>query len=58
MINVLTGKYMASGSMFFTENFYSFRISKESSITADVAINDTSISMVTDGMNSQGRIML
>lgn len=58
IVNRLTSKIMSSWGMYFQENYYSFRISKQSSITADVAIDDTSISMATDGMNAQGWIML
>lgn len=57
-MNMLTKKYMTSWPLFFQENFYSFRISKDWVTTAPVNIGDTSISMSTDWLNPAGWVMI
>ena len=56
--NPITKQYLRTGSLYFQENYYSFRISKDWVTTAPVSVWDTAISMVADFMPQSGWVML
>ena len=58
VINPITKQYIRTWDMYFQENFYSFRISKDSVTTAPVAIWDTSIAMSTVWLAGAGWVMI
>lgn len=58
VMNPITKQYIRTWNMYFQENYYSLRISKDSVTTAPVAIGDTTISMKTDWIAGSGWIML
>lgn len=56
--NPITKEYLRAWSMYFQENYYAFKVSKDSVTTAEVNVWDTSISMTTDSIAGAGWLMI